>query len=214
MAGPYGDTTVPRLLLALLLGLTLAGTPAMATPEPNFSIRLAEGDFSVRDYPALVVAEVSVTGDRSSAASQGFRLLAGYIFGGNTRKASIAMTAPVIQEPLGSTKIAMTAPVLQSGEGKNWTVRFVMPEGSTLENLPKPNNARVHLHALPPARMAVVRFSGLVWPSTISEKTLALQGFIRKQHLKETGAPSLAQYNPPWTLWFMRRNEVMIPLAP
>jgi len=204
---------VLRLFLALLLGLILAGNPAMATPEPRFTVRLTEGDFSVRDYPALVIAEVTVTGDRSSAASQGFRLLAGYIFGGNTRKASIAMTAPVIQEPAGHEKIAMTAPVLQSGEGRNWTVRFVMPEGSTLENLPKPNNVRVHLHALPQARIAVVRFSGLVWPSTIAEKTAALQGFIGKQHLHAAGAPSLAQYNPPWTLWFMRRNEVMIPIA-
>ena len=202
-----------RLLFALLLGLTLAGNPAMATPEPSFTVRLAEGDFALRDYPALVVAEVSVMGDRSSAASQGFRLLAGYIFGGNTRKASIAMTAPVIQERGNSAMIAMTAPVLQSGAGNTWTVRFVMPEGSTLENLPKPNSAKVRLHAQPPTRMAVVRFNGLVWPSTIAAKTTALKGFIRSHHLKTIGAPSLAQYNPPWTLWFMRRNEVMIPVA-
>jgi hypothetical protein len=205
---------VLRLFLALLLGLVLAGNPAMATPEPHFTIRLAEGDFSVREYPALVIAEVSVTGDRSSAASQGFRLLAAYIFGGNTRKASIAMNAPVIQEPASSAKIAMTAPVLQSGEGKNWTVRFVMPEGSTLENLPRPNNPRVHLRALAPTRMAAVRFSGLVWPSTISARTKALERFIQQYNLKTIGPPALAQYNPPWTLWFMRRNEVMIPIAP
>jgi len=205
---------VLRLFLALLIGLILSGNPAMATPEPSFTVRLTEGDFSVRDYPALVVAEVSVTGDRSSAASQGFRLLAGYIFGGNSRKAGIAMTAPVIQEPNGSAKIAMTAPVLQSGEGKSWTVRFVMPEGSTLESLPKPNNPKVQLHALAPTRMAVVRFSGLVWPSTIAAKTAALKGFIRQHNLKASGTPAVAQYNPPWTLCFMRRNEVMIAIAP
>ena len=202
------------LLCALLLGLTLAGYPAMATPEPPFTVQITDGELSVRDYPALVVAEVSVEGDRSSAASQGFRLLAGYIFGGNTRKASFAMTAPVIQEPEGSVKIAMTAPVLQSGGGKTWTVRFVMPEGSTLETLPKPNNARVRLLAQPRTRMAVVRFSGLVWPSTIAARTTALEGFIRSHNLKAIGAASLAQYNPPWTLWFLRRNEVMIPVAP
>jgi hypothetical protein len=200
-------------MLALLLGLVVAGNSAMAAPEPHFTVRLAEGDFSVREYPALVAAEVSVTGDRSSAASQGFRLLAGYIFGGNTRKASIAMTAPVIQEPGSGAKIAMTAPVLQSGAGKSWSVRFIMPEGSTLENLPRPNNARVRLRALAPTRMAVVRFSGLVWPSTISARTAALEGFIHRHNLKVIGAASLAQYNPPWTLWFMRRNEVMIPVA-
>ena len=203
-----------RLLLALILGLILAGNPAMATPEPPFTVQMAQGDFAVREYPALIVAEVSVTGDRSNAASQGFRLLAGYIFGGNTRKASITMTTPVIQQAAVGDKIAMTAPVLQSGEGQNWMVRFVMPEGSTLENLPKPNNPRVRLHALAPTRTAVVRFSGLAWPSTITAKTADLRGFIQKHQLRAIGVPSLAQYNPPWTLWFMRRNEVMIPIAP
>ena len=201
-------------LCALLLGLTLAGYPAMATPEPPFTVKMMEGDFSVRDYPALIVAEVSVEGDRSSAASKGFRLLAGYIFGGNIRKASIAMTTPVLQEPAGGAKIVMTAPVLQSGGGKTWKVRFVMPEGSTLENLPKPISSKVRLLAQPRTQMAVVRFSGLIWPSRIAAKTAALEDFVRSHHLKSIGPASLAQYNPPWTLWFLRRNEVMIPVAP
>jgi hypothetical protein len=185
----------------------------MATQEPPFTVKLAQGDFSVRDYPALVVAEVSVTGDRSSAASKGFRLLAGYIFGGNTRKQSIAMTAPVVQEAASSQKIAMTDPLVQSGSGNEWVVRFVMPQGSALETLPTPTNPAVHLRALAPARIAVIRFSGLAWQSAIEAKTAGLAGFIKARHLHAIGSPSLAQYNPPWTLWFMRRNEVLIPVA-
>ncbi len=133
---------------ALLLGLNLLGAPAMATEEPPFTVSVKQGDFEVRDYPALVAAEVSVSGDRKDAASKGFRLLAGYIFGGNTRQQSIAMTAPVVQAPAASEKIAMTAPVMQIGGNGTWVIRFIMPQGSTLETLPKPNNPAVKLRGL------------------------------------------------------------------
>ncbi len=202
------------LHLALMLGLCLLGACAVATEEPSFTVSLAEGDFEVRDYPALVVAEVSVAGDRKEAASKGFRLLAGYIFGGNIAKQKIAMTAPVTQAAAGGEKIAMTAPVLQSGGDGNWVIRFIMPGGSTLETLPQPNNPKVHLQAVEPARMAVVRFSGLARQDAIAAKTDALFGFTKAQHLHALGSPSLAQYDPPWTLWFLRRNELMIPIAP
>ncbi len=183
----------------------------MATEEPPFTVSLAEGDFSVRDYPALIAAEVSVGGPRRDAASKGFRLLAGYIFGGNTRKQRIAMTAPVTQAPAGGEKIAMTAPVLLSGRGP-WTIRFIMPRGSTLESLPTPNNPAVHLRELAPARMAVIKFSGLAKQADVDAKTFALSRFIKTQKLVAAGPASLAQYDPPWTLWLMRRNEVMIPV--
>ena len=107
----------------------------MATEEPPFTVSVKQGDFEVRDYPALVAAEVSVSGDRKDAASKGFRLLAGYIFGGNTRQQSIAMTAPVVQAPATSEKIAMTAPVTAEPQtpdsdmkvSRRWRIHFVMP---------------------------------------------------------------------------------------
>jgi hypothetical protein len=201
------------LHFALLLGLTQLGGCAVATEEPTFTVTRTEGDFEVRDYPALVVAEASVAGDRKVAASNGFRLLAGYIFGGNTAKTKIAMTAPVIQAAPGGEKIAMTAPVLQSGGDGNWVIRFIMPRGSTLETMPQPNDPKVHLHTVPPVRMAVVRFSGLARQDMIAAKTDELWRFIQTQHLNATGTPSLAQYDPPWTLWFLRRNELMIPIT-
>ncbi|WP_373474717.1 heme-binding protein [Sphingorhabdus sp.] len=197
---------------ALLFGFSLLGGCAVATEEPSFTVGLAKGNFEVRDYPALVVAEVSVTGDRKDAASKGFRLLAGYIFGGNTASQKIAMTAPVTQAAAGGEKIAMTAPVLQSGGDGNWVIRFIMPRGSTLETLPQPNDPKVHLNAVAPARMAVVRFSGLAQQDTIAAKTDELRGFVKAQNLSAIGSPSLAQYDPPWTLWFLRRNELMIPI--
>lgn len=202
---------VLALALALVLGLTVTGVFAMATEEPPFTVTLAKGAFEVRDYPALVAAEVSVGGQRRDAASKGFRLLAGYIFGGNTRKQRIAMTAPVTQAPSGGEKIAMTAPVLLSGGGP-WTIRFIMPRGSALDTLPTPNNPAVKLRELPPSRVAVIKFSGLAKQADVDAKTQLLSQFIKAQQLQATGPASLAQYDPPWTLWFMRRNEVMIPV--
>ena len=201
------------LLLAVLFGLNLLGTPVMATEESPFTVKSAPGEFEVRDYPALVAAEVTVTGNRKEASSKGFRLLAGYIFGGNTRKQSISMTAPVTQAFAGSEKVAMTAPVLQTGGNGNWLIRFIMPRGSTLETLPRPNNPQVHLVAVPPTRMAVVKFSGLARQDDVDAKSVALSRFVKAQHLEAIGTPSLAQYDPPWTLWFLRRNEVMIPVS-
>ncbi len=183
----------------------------MAVEEPAFKTVLQEGAFEIRDYPALVVAEVSVTGDQKQAASTGFRLLAGYIFGGNKGRQSIAMTAPVAQQPI-SEKIAMTAPVTQMRDAGAWVIRFTMPSAYSLKTLPEPNNPKVLLRELPPTRFAVLRFSGLAQPDDVAAKTAELLTLAKAHHLNVTGAVSLAQYNPPWTLWFLRRNEVMIPV--
>ncbi len=184
----------------------------MAVEEPPFRSVLKDGAFEIRAYPALVVAEVTVTGSQSAAASRGFRLLAGYIFGGNARRQSVAMTAPVAQEPVGE-KIAMTAPVTQTRTADAWVVRFTMPRGYTLETLPRPNDAQVRLRATPPAEVAVIRFSGVAEPRAVAARSAELTAWIQRHHLRARGPATLAQYDPPWTLWFMRRNEVMIPVG-
>jgi hypothetical protein len=201
------------LILVLIAGLALWGVMSMATKEPPFTVQFSERDFEIRDYPAQAIAEVLVSGDRKEAASKGFRLLAGYIFGANTRKQSIAMTAPVTQQAATNEKIAMTAPVIQSGGDGNWVIRFIMPEGATLDSLPQPNDPKVRLRMLAPQRVAVARFSGFAREEAVASNTAALQSFLVAHDLQAIGAPVLAQYNPPWTLWFLRRNEVMIPVA-
>jgi hypothetical protein len=199
------------MLSALLIALTFMGTPAMAVEEPKYKVVLHDGAFEIRDYEAAVAAEVTVTGDQGEAASQGFRLLAAYIFGGNTRRQSIAMTAPVAQERIGAT-IAMTAPVTETPSKGAWVVRFTMPAGSSLETLPAPNDPRVTLRNIAPARFLVVQFSGYASNTSLTAKTNELAAFAESHDLHLVGPASLAQYNPPWTLWFMRRNEVMVRL--
>jgi hypothetical protein len=198
-------------LVVVVLGAVLLGGYVLAVEEPKFRSVLKDGDFEVRDYPALVVAETTVSGGQKEAASAGFRRLAGYIFGGNHGKQKIAMTAPVAQQPTGE-KVAMTAPVAQTMSGGQWVVRFTMPAGSSLATLPAPNDADVKLSETPPARFAVVRFSGLARPDDVATQTAVLSRWIAGRQLKTTGPATLAQYNPPWTLWFLRRNEVMIPV--
>ena len=185
----------------------------MAIEEPAFKSILHEGAFEVRDYASLVVAEVTVSGDQKEAASRGFRLLAGYIFGGNKRRQSIAMTAPVAQAP-ANEKIAMTAPVTQIQNAGEWVVRFTMPSAYSMDTLPEPNDPKVQLRLLLPARYAVLQFSGLARKDDVADKTAELEKLVASHQLRPIGPASLSQYNPPWTLWFMRRNEVMIPVAP
>jgi hypothetical protein len=206
------EAMIKRILLALLFTLSTYGSPVMATEEPPFTVALNEGDFEIREYPLMIAAEVAVSGERSEAISAGFRLLAGYIFGGNTKKQSITMTAPVTQVPAESEKITMTAPVTQSGSEAGWVVRFIMPRAYSLDTLPTPNDPKVMLVTLAPERLAVVKFSGLAKEPDIIEQTKRLNAFIVQQNLTATGPATLARYDPPWTLWFLRRNEVMIPV--
>ncbi len=183
----------------------------MAVEEPAFQSVLQDKPFEIRDYPALVVAEVTVTGDQKDAGNKGFRELAAYIFGGNTRKQSIA-ARPAAEVSESSEKIAMTAPVTQTQESNQWVVRFTMPSSYSIDTLPEPIDPRVHLRVVPATRVAVIRFSGLANPEDVETRTAELNKWIDQRHLRAAGAASLAQYNPPWTLWFLRRNEVMIPL--
>lgn len=201
-----------RRLLALLLILIAVGSPAMATEEPKFELVLKDGDFEVRDYAPTVVAEVTVSGSQGQASNQGFRILAGYIFGGNTRQQSIAMTSPVAQRQ-ASEKIAMTAPVTQTAEGAGWIVRFTMPSEYTLNTLPRPDDQRISLREEPGQRIAVVRFSGIANARSAERHGRDLDAQLQARGLRRTGPTSLAQYDAPWTPWFMRRNEVMAPIA-
>jgi hypothetical protein len=165
----------------------------------------------VRRYAPRVVAETVVPGNRKQAEGEGFRRLAGYIFGGNQDKSKIAMTAPVGQK-VEARKLAMTAPVGQKAEGDAWRVSFTMPAGETLRTLPEPNDGRVTLREVAPVRVAVVTFSGRWTDESFATHTESLRAWVSQRGLRPTGDPEVNRYDPPWTLWFLRRNEVWLPL--
>jgi hypothetical protein len=202
------------LLCATLLTLPLI---AMATEEPKFDLLEKSDAFELRQYHSMILAEVEVDGDLDEATNKGFRLIADYIFGNNTAKSGssekIAMTTPVTVVPK-SEKIAMTAPVSVEQVNGKWRMHFVMPSQYTLQTLPTPNNPLVSLREVPPKKLAVVTFSGWVSEEKNASKTAELLAWLASKKLKPIGTPELARYNPPWTLPFLRRNEVMVEYAP
>ncbi|MEI8144931.1 MAG: heme-binding protein [Alphaproteobacteria bacterium] len=175
--------------------------------EPPYATELREGRAEIRIYEPMIVAETLVAGERKAAVNTGFRLLAAYIFGANKPKAKIAMTAPVQQQSVQT--IAMTAPVTQTASDGRWRVRFTMPREWTLETLPAPNDARVHLVEVPPLRVVALRFSGFVTENAIKARVEEIRNFADAHQLKIAEVPILSFYDPPWTLPFLRRNEVM-----
>lgn len=178
--------------------------------QPSYTVIKSFGDVEIRDYPPVIIAEVETSGERKEAINAGFRLLADYIFGNNSPAQKIPMTAPVTQQ--AGEKIAMTAPVSQQSAGGSWKVRFVMPSSYTLESLPKPNNPSVELVPLPPARFAAIRFSGLTGDEAIARFRQRLFDRLAEQGLTPQGEAIMAFYNPPWTLPFLRRNEILVKL--
>lgn len=200
---------------ALIAAMGFGGT-AMAIEQPIYTLEAKAGSIEVRGYAPQLAAEVEVRGERDAAINAGFRLLADYIFGNNQGKAKVAMTAPVVQAPSAGEgqSIAMTAPVVQAPQGENgWRVRFIMPSKYTLETVPRPNNPRVKLIPVAAHRVAVIRFSGLANEKVLQAKTRELQAHLAAQNLQASGPPTYAFYDPPWTLPFLRRNEVLIALA-
>ncbi len=182
----------------------------MATEEPSYRVVEQSEPFEIRQYSPLIVAQVEVPGDLSEASSAGFRLIANYIFGNNisVRDGGLNIAEPVPE------KIAMTVPVIAEGKGdkKTWLIQFVMPKQYTIDTLPKPNNPQVKLVQVGPQKLAVIRFTGFVSDDKVQEKTTELMAWIKSRNEIALGNPRLARYNPPWSIPWMRRNEILIPI--
>jgi hypothetical protein len=203
--------------MLMLTSLLLAGCSVLGkreAAEPHYEVLKNDGAFEVRRYGPMVIAETFLNEESYSTASgKGFNRLAGYIFGKNRSKTSISMTAPVLQER-SSQKISMTAPVLQQPDKGGWRMAFVLPEGFTLESAPEPLDPEVKLRELPASTVAVVTFSGLHSAANLEKYGRQLQTWLKKQGYRTISEPKLASYDPPWTIPFLRRNEVQIMIAP
>jgi hypothetical protein len=218
----------PRTL-ALLAFLLLAGavpTTLMATEEPSHRIVETYPEFELRRYAPYLVAETVVDAGFDTAGNRAFGILADYIFGKNRGEKKIEMTAPVTQQPAGGDgaapkgqKIEMTAPVTQQPATRTagtatgadrYVVSFVMPERFTLETLPEPIDPRIELRQEPERLMAVRRYSGRWTRDNYRDEEQKLLSAVRERGYEPVGAPVYARYNSPFSLWFMRRNEVMV----
>ncbi|MDO9178979.1 MAG: heme-binding protein [Agitococcus sp.] len=185
---------------------------AMAVEETAYNVVKKDQHFEIRDYAPHVLAETIADGDMGQAGNSSFGVLFRYISGRNQSQTKVAMTAPVSQQPMGE-KISMTAPVSQQRMQDKWVVSFAMPAAYTLETAPKPTDARVALRQIPARRIASVTYSGLWTEKNYLQHKQELEAWIRKNGYSASGEPVLARYNPPFTPWFLRRNEVLIPIS-
>ena len=218
-----------KLLLFSLAGLTLLAIGGMLVfvyviqnvEQPAYTLVEQDREFELRDYPALVVAEVQREGNRQQGLSAGFGPLARYIFAkerandGEVASGRIAMTAPVVQQALApDARIAMTTPVTQRrANGDAWAIRFIMPAQYRLAELPPPAGDDVRLSEIPARRVAAVRFSGRTTDALIAEREQALRQWMANRGLQPAAEPTYAYYNDPFTPGFLRRNEVLIDIA-
>ena len=196
-------------IIALILIVGVLAGPVMSNVEkPDYKVIQSEQNIEIRQYEPMIIAEVEVDGKREDAIGDGFRLLADYIFGNNTVQQVISMTAPVQQKE--NQKIAMTAPVQQQSMGKSWRMSFVMPSKYRLDSLPVPNNNRVRLKEILTKKFVVIEFSGTNSNENVTKHENQLMNYIEANQINIIGSPKYAFYNAPWTLPFLRRNEVMI----
>lgn len=165
--------------------------------EPFYQVQQGWGHIQIRHYQAHHLVSTDISGNKEYALRQGFKRLAAYIFGGNAKQQYISMTAPVMLE----------------SHAMNWRVSFLLPRAYALDSLPKPNDTVVFLHHQEPGHYAVIKFSGRARLKNFMEKRRVLEHFLTKNNCLDQGRVVYAFYNPPWTLPFLRRNEVWIELG-
>jgi len=184
---------------------------SMAIEEAKYKVLQKDNSFEIRDYAPHILAETIVEGDLEGAGNKAFNRLFRYISGNNRSRKKVAMTAPVSQRLMGE-KIKMTAPVGQRRVQEKWSVSFMMPASYTLETLPEPEDPNITLRQVPARRMASVRYSGFWSEKRYLKYKSKLVSWIRERGLSIVGEAIWARYNPPFTPWFLRRNEILIPI--
>ncbi len=191
--------------------ILIGAIDAMAIEEAKYEVIKKDTKFEIRDYGIQILAETVVEGNLEDAGNKAFKRLFRYISGANRSRDKVAMTAPVSQQPMGK-KINMTSPVTQQSVNESWVVSFMMPGSYTLDTLPEPDDPKVSLRQVPARRMAVVRYSGFWSEKGYLRNKVELESWIHRIGLTIVGDPIWARYNSPFMPWFLRRNEILIPV--
>ena len=201
--------TVVVLLLSsfFLVGCSVLGE--RTAEEAAYSLLKSDGEYEIREYESMILAETTVDGDYRSTSGKAFSKLAGFIFGDNKAASNIDMTTPVLQEQ-GGEEITMTAPVIQKKTGEKWVTAFVMPRKYTMETIPKPLDKDIVLKEIPGGMVASIRYSGLHSEKNIAGYAEKLSKWIVQNGYRPVSRPRAATFDPPWTLPFLRRNEIHI----
>jgi effector-binding domain-containing protein len=185
----------------------------MAIEKTKFKVIKEDGDIELREYEGYITASVYTYAEgHNTSGNQGFNSLAGYIFGDNTSRKQMSMTAPVItSKEEASEKISMTIPVMTENEEESkYKVSFVMPSQYKIDDLPTPNNSDVKLSEVPKHKSLAIKFSGYSNDSKVDEKISELKSWAKQNDITLTGKPKLARYDAPWKPGFLRHNEIII----
>lgn len=183
----------------------------MAVEEAKYSLIIEDGRFQLRKYDSHILAETIVDAVFEEAGSEAFKRLFKYISGNNRQQQKVAMTSPVGQS-FASQKIAMTSPVGQTKQDGKWAVSFMMPASFTLETTPQPMDPSVKIRQVPARHVAAVRYSGFWSVENYNRRLEELNEWIAERAYRPLGEPIWARYNPPFMPWFLRRNEILVPV--
>lgn len=205
--------------MLIVLFLISISEVVLAIEEPSYTVESKTEVYEIRKYASILVAETKIDANFEDAGNKAFRILADFIFGNNRARTKIDMTAPVSQSGAtsgdsASEKIAMTAPVSQVANDNGFWVQFTMPGQYSKDTLPLPNDPRIAIREIPERRMAVLTYSGSWSEENYKEKLNKLRDALTKASIKTVGEPVFARYNSPIQLWFLRRNEIWLQLAP
>jgi hypothetical protein len=194
------------ILLGLIVLWSIWGYVSSNVEQAEYTVLEKAKGYEIRQYAPHIEAQTTINGSYDDTLNKGFMIIAGYIFGGNTKK----QVADVGVEEDVSEKIAMTAPVVAQARGESRVIAFVMPKSYSLETLPIPNDDRVRLVEVPEKKVAVLRFFWFRNADRVEEMEKRLLSYLERDSLEPVGAPSYAGYNAPWTPPWMLRNEIMV----
>ena len=204
--------TMLKVLLTAIL-LSGCGGFALAYEEPGYTVVERYQEFELRQYDTYLVAETSVSGDFDDVGGEAFRRLFDYISEGDRPQGKIAMTTPVIQQPLPTVTEQSAVDDASPGANNRYRFAFVMPAGYSLEDLPRPENPKVLIKSVPARLMAARRYTGTWSEERYRSNEQQLLAAVQAAGLKTLGPPIFARYNAPFSLWFLRRNEVLVEVA-
>ena len=205
--------TTTLIALIVIVGLwSVSGFLGSRVEQADYTVLQKMNGYEIREYPPHIVAQTTVKGSYGESMGNGFRIVAGYIFGGNAKKESIAMTAPVVAQKGEKTSesIAMTAPVVATTEGDSQIISFGMPRSYTMETLPTPTDPRVKIVLIPAQKYAVLQFSWYRSDARVKMMQEKLLSALARDGVVAQGSTAYAGYNAPWTPPWMNRNEVLV----
>ena len=207
----FKKCSIRAIRLCLLFITTLVyNNMAFAIEEAGYQlISHHHNDIEIRDYPPQILATVTVAGDFNTVGNKAFSPLFDYISGANQQQSTIAMTAPVSQR---HETIDMMTPVQQTEQGQRWQISFMMPAHYTMANIPQPQDPTVTIQPIPPRRIATIRYSGTWHQDNYQAHLTILQQWLRTSPYEAVDSPIWARYNSPYSLWFLRKNEILIPV--